>query len=529
MKNLKIIIAISILAILSSCDLDTKLYSDLPSDVFPENEGQQESLKLSAYNKTTNLLDDWGWWLYMQEVSSDVLVFPQRGTDWEDGGKWRVLNRHLWNSQTLGVEGMWFHLFEGVGRCNYALELFTADSETGEAARAELRVLRSFFYYLLMDNYGDVPYLEVFATAEASPYKNHRAEIYQRLIDVVTEELPKLSDASMVGKSKVSKEMAHMLLGKLYLNASIYKGSNNFETADMDSVIYHMNAVIDGNAYSLESDRLAPFHWSNQNSSENIFTALSSEDGDDGMRQNFRTLHTLHQQTFDLQSTPWNGCAIKPDFYTRLFADNDGYDDPDDLTTTNEETVDTRSAAFLHGQQYDINGLPLSNDNGDFILTLDITADVMNDGTDGGAETRFSGYRVVKYAVEVGGGPIMNNDFPFFRLADAHLMRAEAELRGGSGSTSSADADLNLIRSAAGIGNVSATLETILDERGRELFLEGHRRQDLIRYGLFSKREWWSGADELGNGPDRLVFMVPYSQVQSNPNLSGDPISLNFN
>ncbi len=528
MNKIKSIIAISLMTFLSACSLDTEMYNDLPADIFPENEAQQQAIKLSAYGEQKHLLDDWGWWLYMQEVTSDVLVFPQRGTDWEDGGKWRVLNRHTWNSQTLGVEGLWRHGFRGVVRTNQALDYFTADNEVAKKVRAELNVLRSYYYYLLLDNFGHIPYNESTSSSEGSPYRVKKDEVYERLVKVVSDALPLLPEASETENIWISKDMAHMLLGKLYLNGAIYKGTNTFTQADMDSVIVHMNAVIDNPNYALESDRLAPFHWSNENSSENIYTIANNENAEDGMRHNFRTLHTLHQQSYDLQSTPWNGCAIKPDFYQRLFAANDGYDDADDLSTENSETVDARAAAFLHGQQFDINGNPLFDDNGDFILTLDIKADIMNDGSDGGAVTRFSGYRVAKYAIEEGGGPIMNNDFPVFRLADALLMRAEAELRGGSGSTSNADDDLNKVRSAAGLGFEAATLESILDERGRELYMEGHRRQDLIRYGLFADRDWWSGADELDNGEHRLVFMVPYSQAQANPNLEADPISLNL-
>ncbi len=520
------LISVSVL----SCELETDVYDNLTEDKFPENQIQLESVTLNAYSKLTNLLDDWGWWLYMQEVSSDVLVFPQRGTDWEDGGKWRVLHRHTWLPTTMGVQNMWLHIVEGIGKCNQAIEIFkrNEESEVAKLAIAQMQVLRSYFYYLMIDNYGAVPYTEVFAGAEEMPFRTKRADIYNRLIEVVNESIPYLPDAGTVDNNKISKATAWMLLGKIYLNGHIYKGESSASIADMDSVIVNMNRVIN-QAYSFEVDRLAPFAVENSSSSEIIFSAISDESGKDGLRQNFRTLHTLHQQTYDLQSTPWNGCAVKPDFYERLFAAHDGFDDPDDNTSVNDEEVDPRSNAFLRGQQYSLDGKPLSDDNGDFILTQDIKADVMNDGADGAAVTRFSGYRVVKFEVEIGGAAIMNNDFPIFRLADAYLMRAEANLRGGTGADASADDDLNTIRNLANLPDVTASLQEILDERGRELFLEGHRRSDLIRFGQFAQRNWWLGATESDPGVQRLLFPIPQDQLNANPNLAEEPKDLIIN
>jgi hypothetical protein len=120
----------------------------------------------------------------------------------------------------------------------------------------------------------------------------------------------------------------------------------------------------------------------------------------------------------------------------------------------------------------------------------------------------------------------MNNDFPVFRLADAYLMRAEATLRGATLSEATADEDLNTIREKAGLPSTSASLDEILDERGRELFLEGHRRSDLIRFGKFASRNWWLGAPESDPGAQRKVFPVPQDQLDTNPNLSADPKSI---
>jgi len=520
------IIAVSVV-LFSACSLETTIYENLPADKFPESEAQLEAVTLGALTEQRHLLDDNGWWLYAQEVSADVMVFPQRGTDWEDGGKWRVLHRHTWTADAAAVQKMWQNIFSVITKCNQAIELISADNETSNIVKAQLRVLRSQMYFLMIDNYGAVPYTESFKEAEAAPFRNVRADIYNRLITIVEEALPYLPEPGTVDNHIVSKGMAWMLLGKLYLNGKIYKGGTSFDQSDMDKVITYMNLVI-GSSYSLETDRLAPFKADNAGSNENIFTILGDENADDGMRQNFRTMHTLNQKTYDLESSPWNGCAVKPDFYLNLFGANDGFANADDINSENTEAVDIRSAAFLRGQQYDIDGATLSDDNGPLIFTNNIKSDVLNDAADGGAATRFSGYRVVKFEVEIGAGPIMNNDFPVYRLADAYLMRAEATLRGGTGATATADADLNTIRNIAGLSNTTATLSEVLNERGREMYLEGHRRSDLIRFDKFAERNWWLGAPESDEGIHRLIFPVPQDQVNANPNLSSEPKELNF-
>ena len=528
MKSIYKVLGLFGLLTFASCDLDDVVYDSLTSDKFPETEEQRNSLKASAYSQLQSLLDDWSFWLYAQETTSDVLVFPQRGTDWEDGGKWRVLNRHTWTADIGPVKQMWNDIYKGVARCNQAIETIENGTagESRDRAIAELRVLRSYYYYLLIDNYGDVPYVDVFASANPKPPKNTRASIWQELVTVVETERQYLYDRNETSATLMTKGAADMLLGKLYLNAKIYKGESSIIQADMDSLISNMNRVIDM-GYILEDDRMAPFAYDNENSSENIFTISGDENVEGGLAICMRTFHTLSQATYDTDITPWNGCCFKPDFYERLFADNDGFDDVDDITSVNIEVVDARTAGFLRGQQFDLDGNELSNSNGNLIYTAEIKADIMTEGPlYTNAEIRFSGYRVAKFGAEIGMAQYMNNDFPIFRLADAYLMRAEGTLNGGSGSATTADDDLNIIRAKAGVPDDVATLETLLDERGRELYMEGHRRSDLIRFGKFAAREWWSGATESDPGVHRLVFPIPQDQIDVNPGLTDDPIDL---
>jgi hypothetical protein len=151
------------------------------------------------------------------------------------------------------------------------------------------------------------------------------------------------------------------------------------------------------------------------------------------------------------------------------------------------------------------------------------------------------GYAIAKYKnVDVNGdrgndsaGEFVDIDFPMFRLADAYLMYAEAFLKGGGGDANSAVGYINDLRERAygsGSGNISSgnlTLNFVLDERSRELFWEGHRRTDLIRFGQFSTQGiWpWKGGVMEGRTTEafRDIYPIPSSDLIANPTLIQNP------
>ncbi len=128
-----------------------------------------------------------------------------------------------------------------------------------------------------------------------------------------------------------------------------------------------------------------------------------------------------------------------------------------------------------------------------------------------------------------------DTDFPMFRLADSYLMYAEAVIRGGSGGDlGTALSYINALRERAygdNFGNMTQadlTLDFILDERARELYWEGHRRTDLIRFGKFTGDAYlwaWKGAVKEGKGVDAKynLFPIPASDLGANPSLTPTP------
>jgi len=429
------------------------------------------------------------------------VVFPTRHTDWDDGGKWRVLHQHAWTNTTEAINSMWSRYYKGVGEANQLLEgLGEATDEAGAATLAKIRIMRAYYYYLLIDNYGDVPYVTTFSDAEEQPSATPRAQIWEAIVQEVEESIPQLT--SSAAKNAVSRGMAYALLAKLYLNAEVYTGTsdNNYWVQAQAACDF----IIDSLNYTLEADPLAPFITENSASPENIFTIPFDEDTYQGFNLHMRTLHYSNNLTFKMTAGPWNGCAIQYDHYN-TFEDGD---------IRKEE-------GFLVGQQFTFEGQPITDEVATAPLVIDpyIPA-IQMDLTYTYPEIRMSGARVVKFEIATGAKANLSNDFPLFRLADIYLMRAEAQMRQDNWIPDNESLALvNQIRSRANVDEWSAgelTEESLLAERGREMFFEGHLRQDLIRFGEFNKA-WW---EKDASSEDRNTFPIPQWVLDANPNLS---------
>lgn len=487
-----------IILILASCTkLDEELFSEIPADQFPENSTQAAGLTVPPYSPLTQLLDNGGWW-FAQEVTSDEMVCPTRAADWDDGGKWRVLHQHTWNNETEAINNMWSHMYDGVILCNESIFLLPPPT-TPEAmpSNAKMKVLRSYYYYLLIDNYGDVPYTTSFDDSPAQPFKARREAIFDSLVTTIEEHVQYLPTTT--SKYDVGKAMAFSLLAKLYLNAEVYTGTPQWAKAEAacDSVM--------AMGYSLDSNPLDPFVTQNEGSLENIFTIAFDENDPDELGEfnlHMRTLHYNSNTTFDMTVGPWNGFAVMENHFNTY------------------EDTDLRKEGFLVGQQYTYDGLEIVDDGAageKLILDPFIPALTMNENSGNSlVEIRMSGARVVKFEVAIGAKQRLSNDFPLFRYADILLMKAETVIRqGGNG-----DEFVNELRVRAGVDELTGVdLPMLLEERGREMFWESKRRQDQIRFGEFNKA-WW---EKDASTADRNLFPIPQWAIDSNPNLELDP------
>ncbi|HAN77925.1 MAG TPA: RagB/SusD family nutrient uptake outer membrane protein [Bacteroidales bacterium] len=489
MKRYIISFAVLTLFLVSCTDLTDELYDRIPNDKYPENAGQAALITVPVYSSMQGLIDGGGWW-FLQEIPSDEMVAPTRLTDWDDGGKWRALHTHTWTNTTEAVASLWFPMYSGIGQANKLIEANQpfAGQPAADLTIAKVKTMRAFYYYILIDNYGDVPFETNYANAVKTPTKTSKAVIFNAIVKDVEDAIVVLKTNPGNSKISVNLGMAYTLLTKLYLNAEVYTGTAQWVKAEAAA-----KAVIDLGTYSLETEALKPFITENQFSPENIFQIPFDEDSYTGFNLHMRTLHYLNNQTFGMTAGPWNGFAASEDHFNTF------------------DAADARKKGFLVGQQYDLAGKKLVEGGKNVILDPHIPALLM-DGTFTPEQIRFSGARVAKFEIKKAAKENLSNDFPLFRYADVLLMKAEAAIRQGK----NGDAEINQVRARAGVPNfTNTTLDQLLAERGREMFWEGHRRQDLIRFGKFNAA-WW---EKPASSPDRNTFPIPQWVKDTNPNL----------
>jgi starch-binding outer membrane protein, SusD/RagB family len=493
MKTKYLFIAAMAIVLAGCTKLDEEVFDKIPSDIYPENDNQIANLSVDAYKRLQNLADDNGWWFLAQEVSSDEFCAPTRASDWFDGGKWLDMHTHDWSNDIEGVNRMWGTFWEGITSSNQILDLLRAleQNESILAKIAEVEVMRSFYYYLLMDNYGDAPYLTTAnLPSDFQPPKIPREDIYDSIVNTIENNLQHLKPID--NKLLATRYMAFALLAKLYINAEVYTGTEQWAKAGQ-----YCDSILAG-PYNLANDVRAPFVTNNDNSSEIIFSIPYDEDNFHGFRIHMRTLHYQHNLTFDMPVGPWNGLCVVPTFF-------DTFED-EDLR---------KDAWFIYGPQFTSTGLPIIESITGEPLDISpyLPALFMQEGLFTPKEIRTTGARAGKYEIKMGAKENLSNNFPLFRLSDFYLMKAETAIRQGL----NGDEWVNPIRERAGVSAWSGTtLDMLLAERGRELWLEGHRRQDLIRYGKW-ENAWWEKPATDGS---KRTFPIPQWAIDTNPNLA---------
>ncbi len=540
--------ALLMLPVNQSCtNLDEELYSEVTPDNFFKSEEEYISALGAAYTQLGGYAS--GDVNNLQETTTDEMVVPTRGADWDDGGNWRRLHLHSWKFEDGATGGAWDFCFSGVNQANLLIYQFQTLVESGQvepevaaAYIAELRVLRGFFYWQLVDLYGNVPLVTDYATAEATPPTVSRAEVYDFLVADLEEAVPLLSkavDGTTYGR--MNFYAGQVLLAKIYLNSGVYVG-----TPQWNKVITACNEVINSGKYSLENNYFSNFNEDNAGSKEFIFAIPYDEVFFQGFNLPMQTLHYGSQFTYNLTSQPWNGFCSLEEFYN-------SYDDADlrkgDAGTPTIPA--TRRGNFVAGYQYLAGGGQVVDAGYEPALDPDgapLNLGSINSGDPqinelGPQAIRQAGVRIGKWEFAMGATSNLSNDFSVFRYADVLLMKAEALWRLSS---DAADADalllVNDIRDRAGVPDLT-TLDgplsfdiaggdvpggELFNEMGREMFAEHNRRQDLIRWGLWNENAKWTlpfnnPGDVMKTGDYLKIFPINRDKLSANPNLVQNP------
>lgn len=440
----------------------------------------------------------------MQELPTDEAVIA-----WNDDGV-QELNTQIWSADNQFLVSMYYRVFFQAGMANEFLRETTDERLDArnvgaplraqiQQYRAEARFLRALSYWHGLDLFGDIPLVtEADALGATAPRQASRTELYDFVVAELTEIRPELPAAGAGQYGRADRAAVDMLLAKLYLNSEVYTGTPRWSEARAAA-----EAVISAGGYSLDDEYREIFLADNHTSPEIIFAV--TQDGQNTRSYGGTTFlahasvgGALDAADYGLNGGWW-GLRMRPEvvaLFPSPFAGSD-----------------RRSSTIFVAQG-----------------ESPAITDLLN---------FQQGVAVPKYSnVTSTGAPgsdleFVDTDYPMFRLADAYLMYAEAVLRGGGGSRAAALGYVNELRERAydgtsgNITDAQLTLDFILDERARELYWEGHRRQDLIRFDRFTGSYVWTfkGGVPSGTATEsfRELYPLPESELLANPNLEQNP------
>lgn len=440
------------------------------------------------------------------------------------GGFWQGLYLHDWGTNNNSVLATWEYLYKSVMLCNESVRRIRdyaakhSDDDT-RPLMAEVKVLRGLFYYHLMDLFGRVPLIKENGVEKSSKEQAERSETFWFIVNELQEALPYLADerSNVPGEyyGRVTLHVAYFLLAKLALNAEVYTddvwtdglrpdGKNIEFTIDgakknaWETTIYYCDKIADA-GYDLEPDYRTNFAVFNESSVENIFVIPM----DKTLYTNqfiylFRSRHYNHAKAYGLGGE--NGASATLDVLETF-----GY---------GTENEDPRfEFCYFDDDLTDLDGNPIMLDDGKTRLVYEpwkVALDVS-----GKPYEKTTGARMKKYEVDPTGfkdGKLIDNDIVLYRYADVLLMKCEAKVRNGE----NGDYELSLVRSRVNAPARSATLENILDERMLELAWEGWRRQDMIRFGVYTEAYSCRPQLENENTGFTTVFPIPEKIIQMN-------------
>ena len=452
-----------------------------------------------------------------QLFNSNELTTDEAICAWGDPGI-PAFNFDQYDASHPMLKGFYYRLYTGISYCNHYLEVCAGVDATREA---EVRFLRALFYYHLMDAFGNVP----FATSLMSepPQQIQRADLFKwiesELLDVKDKLMaPAARKDTDSGYGRADQDAANLLLARMYLNAEVYTGSANWAAAKE-----YAEKVINGphklwtqgmNGWSAYQMLFMGDNGSNGSSQEAILPLLQDGVKTTAWCTTLFLMASTWKADMDTESNYgtsefWAGNRARSQLVAKFFPNNDAP----------QATIRDMAAA--------------AGDDRALFFGIDRELKVST-------PTEYtSGYAVGKYRNTYASGGTAHNsqfidaDFFLMRAAEAYLIAAEADARLNGGTTTATGTNyINALRLRAHTTSSSSyTVNQILDERSRELYFEGFRRTDLIRFGYFGGDrsgqylwEWKAGAENGASFPAfRNIFALPDEDVNANPNLTQNP------
>lgn len=459
---------------------------------------------------------------------------------WSDKG----IDQYDFNTYTPNNEsiyGLYWRLCQGVSLCNHYLETCADFDPT---MTAEIHFMRAFYYSYMLDFFGNPSFTET--VSSENPRQIQSAELFNWIVNELKSNMdgmlaPSIRKKGEANYGRADQSAAWMLLSRLYLNAEKYTGEAHWaEARDYakkvideskrsiwmgDDAINHKSANGNWSAYQMlflaDNDETGAFNESifavicdgrtTASWGSSLFLVASTRDG--------AMEHYYPQMTTEA----WGGNRSRLQFVEKFIST----DDLDALENWKSETIIQKALddrALIFGDYYD----EKKNENPKY---RKYTNDKVSEFTDGLAINKFSSQRSDNGLSS--DTKFTDNDIMIMRLAEAYLNFAEAEARASNSNVTLTQGTgyINELRKRANnpkqLG--SYTLDEVLDERSRELYYEGLRRTDLIRYGYYGGSSlylWqWKGGVKEGTqfGSYRNIFPIPAIELGTNSNLRQNP------
>ena len=540
-----------------SCYLDEKFYSEVTPDTFftsPE----------STYAVLCRPFTHWKWYIgadrwYLQELTTDEMVCPKRGSDWYNSGEYYRLHYHTWSPDDRFVVNTYDGTTGGISRALEAKsDLQGVDYNAiglNDAVKADhinqLNAITAYFYMRGLDYFGGMPIY--YSVDDDLCARSTARETYAHIETLLKDAIPALSKKTTLGASEdgyIKQAAAAALLAQLYFNAVAYIGEEHF-----DECAEICRDIIGGvyGTYELDKTWYGPHCFDNNTSPEVIWT-VPSENSKVEWNWYFKYFyHYSSYEYFGIETAGYNGFMLTPSldpqgrYYTQWKLGNpyQKFNDKD-LRKKPYRYLGSRKyeGMFLVGDQTNPNNpsqqcLGQKEYSGKVINLVDQVARFSEVGTKYNSVAELtstmadgeenSGVRLVKAPQPNLDDKLLrwNPDCPVIRLSEIYYMLAECELRAGDKKT--AAGLINQVRGRNFEGGADPNPVTadnldeyrMLDEWMIEFLGEGRRRTDLIRWDKFVTESWWDHTPL--NDKNKNLFPIPNSAISANNLIEQNP------
>lgn len=511
--------------LLNGCTkLDEKVHSELLASNFQATAGDVPSLIAPVYTNLRGMVAGWQGYFDVQEESADAIVTPARPNGWVDGGTYQRMHQHVWTPTQGQPNGLYNNCFRGINNANrviFQIESGQIPVPSGkEAILAELKTARAYYYSILLDNHGNVPIVTDFKDTSL-PKQSTRLQVYDFVVKELTTNIPLLTDlANKATYGRFTKWAGKAVLARVYLNAQVYTGTAQWDKCikECDDIISEANSK---GTYGLATRYKDNFSTTNETCKELIFSVPYDEVFAAESIIHMKTLDPLMQLVFPMQVQPWGGNCAVPQFI-------DTYD-PEDQRLKD---------SWIQGPQYNATTAALVIN---YVKTVKSLFESASN----------EGYRIGKYEIKNGMRGGSSVDFPLYRYADILMMKAESLLR--TGKSNEAAVIVTQVRQRNFNSNPAKAVVTgaqlvqgssynygewkngavvnaqggsdiafgrMLDELGWEFAAEAKRRQDIIRFDVFTTKKWFG---HLSSSPTKVIFPIPQNSLLTNVNLKQNP------